>query len=87
MANIRKHARHLTAQMCRHVPSLAIIQAIVAGCILARRLYRRSVGWLDRVDQDTHEGETKKVLGIVCNSARIILYLPLKPPKHFFVHT
>ena len=87
MACIRKQARHITAQMCRHVPSLDIIQAILVGCILARWLYKRSVVWPDRVEQDTHEGETKTVRGIMCNNARRVLYLPLKTPKQFFVHT
>ena len=83
---IRKHARHITAQACRHVPSLAILKALVAGCILARWLYKRSVGWPQHVNGRGHAGETKTVLGIMCNTMRRTLYLPLNTPKQFFVH-
>ena len=85
IARIRKHARHITAQLSRHVPSLAIILAILAGCILARWLYRRSVGWPEGIERDAHDddGEAKNMLGIMCNCTRRILYLPSKRLNNF----
>ena len=86
MKKIRVHARMITVQLCWHVQSLAIIMAILYGYILARWLYKRSVGWLAGVEHRQHQGETKELLGIMCNAARRALYLPLKTPKQFFIH-
>ena len=83
---IREHARLITAQLCRNVPSLAITLAILGGCILDRWLYNRSVGWPAGVEHAQHEGECRVVLGVMCNAARRALYLPLKTPKTFFIH-
>ena len=83
---MRQHARAITAQLCRHVPSQAIIMAIMYGCILAQWLYKRSVRWPTGIGMEHHMRESKEMLGIMCNMTRRVLYVPLKTPKQFFIH-
>ena len=45
------------------------------------------MGWPEGVDDACHVGETKTVLGILCNAACSGLYLPLKTPKQVPVRT
>ena len=45
-----------------------------------------SAVWAQHLNGRGHAGETKTVLGIMCNTIQGTLYLPLKTPKQFFVH-
>ena len=66
---------------------MAIMMASLPQCIWARSFYTRSVGWPQGVKNLTHMGEAKTIPCMICDTARRVVYLPVKSPNQIFVHT